>query len=208
MSKNHDNNIDTQIEPNIAPTDSQEESTAATDEALPDDESTLEENNGEASEQTENEKQDNDVDAQKEALLERDRKKFNLGMFLSYTITIVVILLIALWIALAKGVLTAESTKNVYGILADAFTVPGIVATCLGVLIVIAGTGFFTSLKYIGMSILSVFIPAWRLRQKRYKDFKEEEDKKRKKLKTDFMLICGISAVAIAIIFIVLWNIS
>ena len=207
MSNNHDNNIDTQIVPNIASTDSQEKSTSATDEALPDEESALEENNEEVSGQT-GEKQDNDVDAQKEALLERDRKKFNLGMFLSYTITIVVILLIALWIALAKGVLTAESTKNVYGILADAFTVPGIVATCLGVLIVIAGTGFFTSLKYIGMSILSVFIPAWRLRQKRYKDFKEEEDKKRKKLKTDFMLICGIFAVAIAIIFIILWNIS
>ena len=207
MSNNHDNNIDTQIVPNIASTDSQEKSTSATDEALPDEESALEENNEEVSGQT-GEKQDNDVDAQKEALLERDRKKFNLGMFLSYTITIVVILLIALWIALAKGVLTAESTKNVYGILADAFTVPGIVATCLGVLIVIAGTGFFTSLKYIGMSILSVFIPAWRLRQKRYKDFKEEKDKKRKKLKTDFMLICGISAVAIAIIFIILWNIS
>ena len=75
------------------------------------------------------------------------QKKFNLGLFISYIATIVVILLIAFWISLSRNIFDEESLKNIYVILCDAFTVPGIIATGLGLLITISGTGFFTAMK-------------------------------------------------------------
>ncbi len=134
------------------------------------------------------------------------RKKFEWATFICYSATSVVILLIALWIVLARNFFEQETLSQKYVILCDAFTVPGIIAFGFGILIKISGTGFFTAMKYIGLSVLGAFIPGLKLRQKRYKDFKEAEDKKRKVLKTDFLLICGTFAMVIAVVFLILYQ--
>ena len=82
---------------------------------------------------------------------------------------------------------------------------PGVLAICAGFLVMIANTGFFSGVKYLGKSFLGVFIPGVRLKQKRYKEFKEKEEQKAKIKNYGFLFLSGGVFFVIGLVFLVLF---
>lgn len=113
---------------------------------------------------------------------------------ISYTIAFVLGGLIAWFVASNYGFSEAESNMIRYRILCDAFSIPGVVLICCGVLSWIADQGTFDSLAYAGKNLLRFFQKG--VAHQRYYDFVEERREKRaQKEKGHFLFLIVTGAV-------------
>ena len=136
---------------------------------------------------------------------EEEIKESKWGVVIKYSITVATMALFGITVALSGNLFTQTTLKDIFRILCDAFMLPGVLAICAGFLVMIANTGFFSGVKYLGKSFLGVFIPGIRLKQKRYKDFKENEDKKEKIKNYGFLFLTGCVFSVIGLVFLVLF---
>lgn len=98
----------------------------------------------------------------------------------------------------------AQSLMERYRILADAFTVPGVVSIMVGLLLAISNEGFFTGLSYCMHVTVKALIPGGRLKIKKYKDYAEERRDK-KITGYSFLFVVGGVLLAAAILFMILF---
>ena len=77
----------------------------------------------------------------------------------AYAVCIGIGLLMVLGILASKNVLELTSALEIYGAVCDAFFVPGILYLCLGLLVLVSGTGQFDMLSYGMHSLLVLFTP-------------------------------------------------
>lgn len=137
-------------------------------------------------------------------IVETNKEKRANGI-IKYAITYGAMLLMSLTIVLSAELFKQTEIDEIMKILCDAFSVSGLLAICAGLLVMVANEGFFTSIKYLGKSVLGAFVPTARLKQKSYKEFKEKEDGKEKIKNFGFLFVCGLSFFIVGIVFLILF---
>ena len=120
-------------------------------------------------------------------------------------ILLVVMLFTSFLIALSAKIFEQTKAKAVMKILCDSFFVPGVFVLCAGLLVIISGTGFFSGLKYIGRSVLGVFIPGIRLKQKKYEGYKDKPVDKKKVKGMIMFFVSGASFIVVACVFLIMY---
>ena len=94
---------------------------------------------------------------------------------------------------------------TMYRYLADAFTVPGIVFICIGLLVVLAGQGAFTGLGYIFRRMGRWLLPFLVKKDMTYAEYLDSRKERQKTLWFLSFIIIGIIFLAVAVVFIILF---
>ena len=132
----------------------------------------------------------------------RDSRK----IILRYSITIAAAGLMSLLVLYLHSFWDATTLEQKYKILADAFTIPGVVLVMFAALIWVSSTGFFDGLTYAFTCFGGMLIPFFRKGKEHqtYYDYKMSmKDKKAKGY--SFLFFVGILFVAISVVFIALF---
>ena len=103
------------------------------------------------------------------------------------------------------GYADAVTLVEKYRILADAFTIPGVLLVMVAALIWVSSEGFFDGLGYAARQFGNLFIPLFGKNRKHqtYYDYKMEKEDKRAH-GYGFLFFVGLVFVLVAIIFIIL----
>ncbi len=91
-----------------------------------------------------------------------------------------------------------------YRILCDAFTLPGLLALCLGVLLWVSNDGFFYGLGYCLDVARKALIPGGRRKMEKYYDYVERHRQK-KVTGFGFLFVWGGVCMAAALVFLALF---
>ncbi len=124
---------------------------------------------------------------------------------LSYLITTVICAVITLAVLLSRGTFSQTDTLSVYKDLCDAFFVPGVIVLGLGLLVFASNGGAFRMLTYSMMKLVDLFRrDLTKVKYRTFYDYKEAM----KDNKNDFwfMIIVGAAFIAVAIVFLVLYE--
>ncbi len=134
---------------------------------------------------------------------ERSIKK----IVISYVITSAFALAFAFFIAYTSGVFTGTLAKRtLFGVISDAFFVPGGVFFGFGVLLKIADGGFFDSVSFILKRAFLSLIPGARIaKEDNYQEYKQKKEARRKHSTFSSVIIVGLVFIAIAAVFLVLY---
>ncbi len=109
---------------------------------------------------------------------------------------------VVLWL---RDIGMAETLADRYKILADAFTVPGVILMLFSGLIWVANDGFFDGLSYTFTRIGHMFLPFVKGKHQTYYDYKESK-KDRPKHPFFFLFAVGAVFTVVAIVFNLLYN--
>lgn len=122
-----------------------------------------------------------------------------------YIIKFVIMIVMAIVIMFTKEITTQETAKDVLTVLTDAFTVPGIIFICFGLLVLCANGGTFDMLSYGIQTVFSVFKkdPSDR-KYKSFRDYRETKASNPKPYAS--FLISGAMFLAIGIILFVIYS--
>ena len=124
--------------------------------------------------------------------------------FLQYGITTVLGALLVLAVIFSKNYFSVVETKERIKIIADAFTVPGILLVCAGLLVFVTNEGVFHIFTYGIQSFANLFKKGRRkMKYATYYDYKES--KKDQKSSFGFILFVGLFYLTVAIIFNIIW---
>ena len=93
---------------------------------------------------------------------------------------------------------------EMYRILCDAFTIPGLVLIMLGCLMTLSNTGVLDGLGYVGSIAVKMLLPGGGLKMERYKEYLERRRQNRLK-GYGFLYLVGFGCMAIALIFMALF---
>lgn len=91
-----------------------------------------------------------------------------------------------------------------YWILADAFTVPGVIFIMVGCLVAISTTGFFDSIAYAMKGLARAVLPFYDKSDEKYYDYKTKREEKRFK-GYGFIFVVGGIFTAISLVFTALY---
>lgn len=122
-------------------------------------------------------------------------------------IAIGISLVLAVLMMLARGVLSAETTADRILAVCDGFSIVGVLEVCFGLLLWVAGEGFFDSITYAAKSAAHMLIPG-RARQshKTFYDYKQEKAEKRmNRSAAGVVLRSGIVLLVLGVVFTVIW---
>mgnify|MGYP003310774446 CR=1 FL=1 len=127
---------------------------------------------------------------------------------LKYGITTVVTAGISVLIMYLNGLFEATDTQTCYKLLADAFTIPGVILLCIGALIWVSTDGMFDGFTYAAKRLGSL-IPFYgkNYKHERYYDYVMRKRGKRIS-GYGFIPIVGAVFTAIAAVFIVLYYVN
>ena len=123
-----------------------------------------------------------------------------------YCAAILIFAFASLCFLLLRGAFSTEyGTAELFGILSDAFALPGIIGIMVFLLVWISSTGFFDTLSY-GLNVAArSFIPGMRIyRDEKFADYKERKDKNRPK-GYSFLLVVGSGFTLVGVIFLILY---
>ncbi len=125
------------------------------------------------------------------------------GKLLKYGITAGLCLALGAVYCLTRNFMEL-SLVGKYRLLCDAFTIPGILCLCVGVLLWVSNDGFFYGLGYCLEIAWRALLPGGRQKMERYYDY---VTRKRQKKVTGygFLFVCGGVCMALAIVFMVLF---
>ena len=127
-------------------------------------------------------------------------------IILRYSITTAVAGSVSILHLFLQGFWDATTLDQKYKILADAFTIPGVLLIMFGALIWVSSEGFFDGLTYAFTQFGSMLIPFFKGGKKHmtYYDYKMKMKDKRAH-GYSFMFFVGIVFVAISAVFIALY---
>ena len=120
-------------------------------------------------------------------------------------------------IAVAIGAGMVLLTLNLHGfseltdtaarfrLLADAFTIPGVILVMVGFLVMVANVGFFNGVAYVVTYALKMLIPGPNKGNERYGDYVERKRAAGKVKGYGFLFITGIAFVLVAVTFTILF---
>lgn len=113
-----------------------------------------------------------------------------------YIITLVVGFLAAGLIAFSRDILSKTSALEVFHILTDSFTVPGVVIAGIGLLVFASNEGTFDMISYGVSSFVDLFRSQSKKKYKTFYDYRVARQDK--KVGFGFMLASGLILLAIA----------
>lgn len=122
-----------------------------------------------------------------------------------YVITTLIGLMIAIRVAMTRGLSATASMVNNAWYLSDGFFFAGMLLTGVGAMIWIATTGFFDMFAYAGHSLLVLFSPLKKPSEhKKFYEYKLEKEEKRGKAKPHIFLV-GVAFILISLVFLFLY---
>lgn len=89
-------------------------------------------------------------------------------------------------------------------LLADAFTIPGVIIVMAGFLVMVANGGFFNGLSYVASYAVKMLIPGPGKKPERYGDYVERK-RKQGKIGYGFLFLTGGVFVLAAVVFTILF---
>ena len=124
--------------------------------------------------------------------------------YLKYLITFLIGLLTALFVCIGKDIFKQDSAKAVFHILSDAFLLPGVYLSGLGLLVIASNEGTFDMLVYGLRSFISLFrsVPL----NKKQTFYEYRESKAKNKMGYWFLLIIGLFYLVVTIIMYLIFN--
>jgi hypothetical protein len=130
------------------------------------------------------------------------RLKANL---IKYGITIAISLFVTYSYVSSRG-FHVGTLADKYKYLSDGFAIPGLMLTCMGMLLIISNEGAFNGIGWGLKYAIKALIPFGRLKkQERYSDYVEKR-KGNKVTGFAFMFVVGVIDIVICLIFMVLFN--
>ena len=96
-------------------------------------------------------------------------------------------------------------TMNKYRYWADAFTIPGVLYVCIGLLYIFDHEGAFDGLGYVLRRAARVLLPFFFKKDKTYAEYIEERRARQKTIRVFSLLIVGGVLLGVAVIFIILF---
>ena len=118
--------------------------------------------------------------------------------WVGYLITVLIAAAMAAGVFFSRGGLTLTAPADILGALCDGLFVPGILLTGIGLLILVAGEGFFDIMSYGVHSFLVLFTPLRKAeKHEHYFDYKMARAARRKKTR-NVLLWVGLAYVAAA----------
>lgn len=127
-------------------------------------------------------------------------------ILLKYGITTLIGALMAYATINLHGFSSAVTDVDKYRILADAFTIPGVVILLCGVLVAVANEGMFNGISYAMSYAIKMLIPGQAAnRHEKYGDYVERKQAKGGVRGYGFLFIVGGVFLAIAVVFIALF---
>lgn len=128
---------------------------------------------------------------------------------LKYGITSAVAAAVSALIMYLHGLFNASDMSARLKILADAFTIPGVILLCLGALIWVSADGFFDSITYAFGRLGSALIPFYGKNHKHERYYDYVMRKRGKRISGyGFIPIVGAIFTAIAVVFIVIYYVN
>jgi hypothetical protein len=119
-----------------------------------------------------------------------------------YLLTIAVGLALVAWVAFSKDIFAQTSNSVILGILSDSFLVPGVLISGFGGLIFVSNEGVFDGITYGLTSFFDIFRKD---KQNKYRTFFDyRESKGERDTSFGYLLICGLSFLALSGLMIVL----
>ena len=122
---------------------------------------------------------------------------------MKYVITTVLTAAVVYYYAASRNVLYLEKLE-MYRVLCDAFTLPGIFLMLFGLLMVMNDLGALDTIAYFGHYLLHTFLPVAFGEGQSYLDFIEERRSKRKG-GYGFLFIVGAVFTAVGVVFLILF---
>jgi len=127
------------------------------------------------------------------------------SLLLKYGITIIIALAISAWYYFSNNGSTLKGS-DLYKVLADAFTIPGIFILMFGLIIFASNEGALDALSYVVHYAGRTLVPFGRLKKPmKYAEYKESR-KEHNISGYSFMLVVGIIFCLIAVVFIMLFH--
>ena len=121
---------------------------------------------------------------------------------LKYVITVAVGLVMSVLVLCNGEIFHTDNPYFIYRDLADAFTIPGVVLTGVGLLVFCTNEGVFDGLNYAVKSFFNMF----RRNAPKYNSLYDyREAKGREKLTFGFVVFSGLGFLAVAIVFYLIW---
>ena len=109
-------------------------------------------------------------------------------------------------ILFSKRVFEKTDAKVIYGILCDAFFVPGIITFCISLLVKVSEGDFFDGVTFGLKRAFFSLIPGARLKkEENYADYKERRKKSRNKNRLIEPLLIGLAFIIVSIVFLILF---
>ena len=129
----------------------------------------------------------------------------NRKIFLRYSITTAVAGLVVLLVLSLHGYGEATLPVEKYKILADAFTIPGMLMILFAALLWVSSEGAFDGLGYAFRQFGSMIIPFFgrKYKHKTYYEYKTEKKDKRAR-GYSFLFFVGLAFMVVAVVFIIL----
>lgn len=103
-----------------------------------------------------------------------------------------------------KGFFTDRIETNI-GILADGFTVSGILLTLFAGMLFVSGEGAFIGIGFVLRNIAQAFIPMGRRNHEFYGQYRERKMSELKKQGDHCILVVGLGFLAIGVLFTIIW---
>ena len=122
---------------------------------------------------------------------------------LKYGITTVLTAAVVIYYAASRNVFQLEKLE-MYRVLCDAFTLPGIFLMLFGLMMVMNDLGALDTLAYFGHYLLHTFLPVAFGEGQSYVDFIEERRSKRNK-GYGFLFIVGGAFTLVGVVFLILF---
>jgi len=104
-----------------------------------------------------------------------------------------------------QGYASAAVPAEQYRILADAFTIPGMLLLMVGLLVVISNEGMFEGLSYVVSYAVKTLVPGMNKGHERYGDYVERKREKGPVTGFGFLFVVGAVFMAAAGVFIALF---
>ena len=122
--------------------------------------------------------------------------------YAGYISSIIAQSIITVYILWDKNIMGQTDIAEIYKILCDAFFVPGILFTCLGVIIEVSNSGFFNIFSYSMRLFFDSFTKSrtFRSEYETYFDYTVMKTNK-EKVTTSYILFTGLLFIGIGVIF-------
>lgn len=127
------------------------------------------------------------------------------SILLKYGITAFIGGLMVYGVISFHGLSSAQTNVEIYRILADAFTIPGVVILLCGVLVAIANEGAFEGLSYVASYAIKMLIPGTGKQHEKFGEYVERRREKGGVKGYGFLFVTGGIFMVIAIVFIALF---
>ena len=129
------------------------------------------------------------------------------SLLIKYGLCFSVASLITLVVFWTKGFFTDRLDVNIQ-ILADGFTVSGLMLTLFAGLLFVSREGALIGIGYVMRNVVLAFIPMGRAKHEKYADYRERKLGNMKKPSDHSLLITGLAFFLIGVILTIIWYVK